>query len=1233
VLPLSDTYAWIIRFRDAASDDWLDMWVSVRHDTSEVYFQVFRNYPSTFDTVASQTYIPGLVYTPGKKLGIRLAHVAGLVVAKVWDHDNDDEPIGWMVYGQDVRGSFTGVPELRTNLSVGNTNGTVVFSLHSWEFKDVRWLGDLTTQLNGSFTVSHSIDDGMPSAVTSSNGGDPQVSAEVALIGRNVYGVEMDARQYFSPFNTDSPVYGFSRDVASVHLDHGLVTDNGIERVRLLTGQMTNVVITGREAALEAVSRSRIKLAKGVLPPIVNGPVEGSELTWLVAYLLWATGVEVAPPTNDDTIQIYIPGAGSMRPFVPYQQGGTVVSTYAEPFVAFDDPIHPTFRDGPFVRAIDSLVDHTVGRKLWFESIGFRHRVDGEGAHFLTQSNPRARMEFWLFGARVWPAVDAAMASPGDALAYFRLENGVQCAVQLTVHQDRQLHWQVEDFAAPIRRFWTGLTLPADDQWHHIGMYYDISTATFRVHVDGSERTFTPSPAFDVEDLDEVDDGVSWPSFWSVIPYAEIRLHTGDADEVDPQVVGWDSTQTRTAGTVIATEDWEDTTYAVTWQSDSWARDNTQAFAGTWSLKSGTIAHMGTSRMLLTLPVNTGEIGFKVRLSTELENDFFNIYDPFLHHVFATVEINGWGTPEIGPALSYVEPTMHASNGTVGQHVLNVTTTEPAAWVDTGRDDGEIEADISFGTVNPTGAPIRIRLRGRGTGNLFESNIYAQLELDQTNTVRLQLVKRVNTVATAISSAVVLGTNGAGTGHTWRVRFWWSGQYSWAEASNISVPGSPNTVTGTTTDLPTGQRVYITAQRVGGNTSGTVTVTYDNVMINGQPLYGGSGPVNAWHDVVIPLPDPAPSKLVFRYRRDETGTSGSDAVWIDDLQLRQRSVVNTTWEPQGIVRGIEFDFQAIVEEGPREAWEWLMSICQSSMTMMRVDELDRVLILPPRYFIEADQLVIADTLTTTWNAKDPDVTLDPSRIRNSVQVDFEEATVDTAQALLLSYKTAFAVAAGVRRFTFSLDIPAVSVVETMTVSTVDVANIGSSSLIWVNRLADGSGAVVDPSQFTARVVSWDAKTVTVEFDNRIGVTVYVVHGYGTDTPYMTIAGRGVHTNQASVSVSAVQGGRPERTVTVQAPELQTRAAARQLAASLLVWTSRPRPGISLTVLGDPRRQPGDLYQLQDPEGIKITGQWRAMSIAHSWNGGGYSQGISVQQVLPVSLWDDGATGWDEGVWS
>lgn len=1218
VLPTGAPYAWLVRFTDAAGTNRIDLFIRVELTTNRVHYTVFRNHASGSDTLIFQTYVQGVTYTPDAQLGVRIAGAGGRVFVSVWDN-NGNEPPDWVTIGRDTRASFTGRLELRSFLDTSNTNGTVTFSYHTVILIDHRVLGDMRNRAGQSWKVSHALDDGMPDAVSSSVSADPYGSASINVIG--AYPI-VDSRRYYSLYNPDSPLYGIPRDIPLVRLRHGAQTSSGPESVPVFTGQMIDLPLSGRAAEISAISQTRMRLAKAVSPPIINGPLQGGEGSWLASYIMWACGVELMPPPNPDTTQIWVPGHGSMRPFVPYSAHDADYSkwTYAAGAGATNTD-SPPFIDGYYYRAVNSYLDRGDGRLFVITDITPKFRLGEGGSNILTQSSPRGRVELMVKGMPNPPEITSFW---DQYIAWVELRNGGGGLFLGAIDANRALKLVISDDVNPQTHVDMGLTLPDDGQWHAVGWSFDLTTDTYTAHLDGLEHTVT-GIGMDDANLPTADDDFHNADFWSAYPWSDLLVQTGQST--------WNYRGTQAAGTSVAFEDWEDTTYNIAW-SGGWVRANDQAFAGTWSLKSGAIGNYGISGIRVDVPALANRMDFRLRLSTQ-NTDMFEVLAPYVLDTGSRVVANSWGTPDIGPAWGQAggAASDYAATGSATRHLLDTTNVERISYLDTLSVDGDITVDVNFGIATAAGAPIRIRFRGRGTGADIDNNIYGQLELDAAGDVRINVNQRVLGVASAITSSVVAGNNGAGS--TWRVRFEWWGQEVRITAYNVTTPSAPVTVRGTHTNKTlAGTRIYLSSVRVLGNTSGTITVTYDNLLVNARPLYRGSGVVNAWRETSVNIPAGV-TKLYIRYAKDVSGTGGSDAVWIDNVDFRTAAPIISTWTAGAIARAIDIDLQAIVERAAREGWAWLSELCQSSMTALRVDETDRLMILPPSYFVETSQLAVTDTITTTRNAQDPDVNFDPTKIRNSVQVDFTEVTVDSGTTDLLRYKTVIEVAPGRKVVEFSLDLPAVLVNEAIQVPQfyTGLPEPQFSDMIYVNTASDGSGAYLDATRFEATVIAWDSTNATVEFINKTSARAYIVNNFEEDTPYLRITGQGVTTAEAAVSVSDVRGSRGERTLTVQAPAVQTRDNARRLAAALLWWVSRPRPEVSVTVFGDPRRQPGDLYTLADPTGTQIGGLWRPLAIEHIRKDAEYTQALFMKTVAPVAEWDNHDAGWDEGVWA
>jgi hypothetical protein len=109
---------------------------------------------------------------------------------------------------------------------------------------------------------------------------------------------------------------------------------------------------------------------------------------------------------------------------------------------------------------------------------------------------------------------------------------------------------------------------------------------------------------------DETDDTeygqteIDWIEVW----------HAGTASPFDP------ADPNSQPSTIV--EDFEDTTYNVA-PSGTWARSNTSANGGTWSLRSAAIGHGATTDATVTVPSGATSVRFWYRVSSESGFDYF----------------------------------------------------------------------------------------------------------------------------------------------------------------------------------------------------------------------------------------------------------------------------------------------------------------------------------------------------------------------------------------------------------------------------------------------------------------------------------------------------------------------------------------------------------------------------------------------------------------------------------
>jgi hypothetical protein len=345
------------------------------------------------------------------------------------------------------------------------------------------------------------------------------------------------------------------------------------------------------------------------------------------------------------------------------------------------------------------------------------------------------------------------------------------------------------------------------------------------------------------------------------------------------------------------------------------------------------------------------------------------------------------------------------------------------------------------------------------------------------------------------------------------------------------------------------------------------------------------------------------------------------------------------------MRALKQPLTAIAEATAVNAWDTLADVAKASLSWYRVNELDNMEFLPPFYFGETAQMTPVAVQDTKKNAGDLDVTIDPSKIRNGVTVQFLDSRIDTRPQPVLQYLSVIELPRGTSIITFPLDLPCVEIHGAPGPNTpYDIQNLTSAMIttpalpksnhfISVNTSADGSGTVLSALQVSASFLAVDALSVTIQFVNYSAATVYLANN-GDQIPFMQILGYGLRQSDGYTTIrdssSAVVRG--DRSLDTEIYWIQDRKTGTDIAGQMLSVLARPRPELALTVLGDPRRKPGQLLTILDAEGTGAAGTWRILSVAHNANGPQYTQDLDVVQVLPQAVWD-GPDGWDYGVWS
>lgn len=337
---------------------------------------------------------------------------------------------------------------------------------------------------------------------------------------------------------------------------------------------------------------------------------------------------------------------------------------------------------------------------------------------------------------------------------------------------------------------------------------------------------------------------------------------------------------------------------------------------------------------------------------------------------------------------------------------------------------------------------------------------------------------------------------------------------------------------------------------------------------------------------------------------------------------------------------------AIAESTAVNAWETLGDLCRSVIASYRCDEQDVFNFLPLEWFGRAPQSDSVATLSTDINAGELDIAIDPSKIRNVVTVKFPDTRVDTQPQPVLLYLTSTEIPKGITQITFPLDVPIVEVhgQSSQSGASWDIVNLTSAQIttptlpktnhyITVNTGEDGSGTVLASSSVTAKIIQWDAGSVTLEFNNKTGAVTYLSNN-GDQIPFLQILGYGVRISDAYVTVRDTDSValRRERALDAEMPWLQTRGLATDYALLMTNILSRPIPLVSVSVIGDPQRKPGQKITLVDKQGTRVSGTWRVLAVEHSIDGPEYTQDLLLMLVGPTMIWDDADTPWDYSVW-
>ena len=308
----------------------------------------------------------------------------------------------------------------------------------------------------------------------------------------------------FSELNANGPYIGKVRTYRKMLWDIGLITDSGVEYVRMFTGRSlaTDGSSRGRNHVITALDERETMRSPTVSLPtnLAENPfissgetvpnLPGLELTWVVSLLfqqarvstsfssinlpedrgyLWGYGFFAAPNVRRSTL-MHVPCHGSLHTFftnMTCQYAFTVTSGLLRRRVMF--------WDGLYVAATEQAPHNGGSIQALWDGLN----VGGFGDVWLwsTVDQTAGRIEFVARFFVESAGGSIVLTVQGDTAIHF---------VKVTITQDGSVVWDLRQNGGATRTS-TGPSVPTDEDWHWYGVYWNSTTGQVIFAIDGVE--------------------------------------------------------------------------------------------------------------------------------------------------------------------------------------------------------------------------------------------------------------------------------------------------------------------------------------------------------------------------------------------------------------------------------------------------------------------------------------------------------------------------------------------------------------------------------------------------------------------------------------------------------------------------------------------------------------------------------------------------------------------------
>lgn len=358
--------------------------------------------------------------------------------------------------------------------------------------------------------------------------------------------------------------------------------------------------------------------------------------------------------------------------------------------------------------------------------------------------------------------------------------------------------------------------------------------------------------------------------------------------------------------------------------------------------------------------------------------------------------------------------------------------------------------------------------------------------------------------------------------------------------------------------------------------------------------------------------------------------------------LKSPWVRDISWSRDCVVRRSVLTTDGIAEPQPREAFELISAVARSELAKVGFDANDNFLYLSMPYWAEQAQQTPVEVLSTATNlGTDFKPHRDVTKIYNVVQMTYAAKTVQEIWTSVYSASNLIVIPVGPSTLTVPLTNPAVemrditlglSVLSGAALAAAPPSDANAINYITANTATDGTGTYATSANLTVTILKWDPGQVTLAITNSTGSILYVANN--VNLPSLGLAAKVFTGPTQSLVVSSLVGQVVQRGIRLlpvdQAEFIQNAHDAGAIGTELSSRLGFPRTLVTTSAWGDPRRVPGQVYTLADPDRTNITGPYRLLSVQNAQDGPDFRQQLVLEQALPIAQWDSAV--WDNAIW-